>query len=422
MSDLVIGGCGGPGGWAEGGRAPGIREVGLEIDAAACATRRAAGHLTVRCDVSRFPVRQLAGKVWGVSFSPPCTTFSAAGDQAGNALTEMLAALTRDMFAGQDTRAAYREVMGAELTRSEWGADMDEALRAAKIAKAVTSAALVVEPARFIRAGQPEWVALEQVPAVLPLWQVYAVELRRMGYSAWTGVLNAADYGVPQVRERAFLIASRAHQVSRPEPTHYDPRKGYQLWGEPWVTMAVALGWGMTGRPYFTVAAAGGNRGGADEQVGGSGARRALYGEREAGRWTLRTSFGQPAAGPKSTGNGSHGTHEMDPFERPAHAVTTKTKDWVAWPAERPATTVQGDPRIGRPGHKDRDKGEAQFAQDAVRITVQEAAILQSFPADYPWQGSKTKAHQQIGNAVPPLLAEHVLSMATGIKRLEAAA
>ena len=35
---------------------------------------------------------------------------------------------------------------------------------------------------------------------------------------------------------------------------------------------------------------------------------------------------------------------------------------------------------------------------------------------------TKTKAHQQIGNAVPPLLAEHVLSMATGISRLERAA
>ena len=134
---------------------------------------------------------------------------------------------------------------------------MDPEKRAAKIAQAVVSAALVAEPARFIHACRPEWVTLEQVPAVLPLWQVYAAELGTMGYSVWCGKLNAADYGVPQTRERAILIASRVRRVARPEPTHYDPRKGDQLWGTPWVSMAAALGWGATGRPVPTVTAGG---------------------------------------------------------------------------------------------------------------------------------------------------------------------
>lgn len=361
----------GPGGWSEAARSLGIADVGIELDAAACATRTAAGHRTIRADVAAFPVGQLAGNVRGLIGSPVCTTFSAAGKRAGTAVLDVLEAMILDMLEGSKTRAAHRREMARMLRLAWWpNAKMTRAERSAAIWKAVRSASLVAEPARFIFACRPEWVALEQVPAVLPLWQVYAAELRRMGYSAWTGTLNAADYGVPQVRERAFLIASRAHAVSRPEATHYDPRKGHQLWGEPWVTMAAALGWGMTERPYFTLATAGGNRGGADEQVGGSGARKALYAERDSGRWVF----------------------------------------------ERPATTVLADPRLGMPGHKGREPGgEAHFAVGSVRLTPQQAAVLQSFPASYPFAGSATKAHQQIGNAVPPRLAAHVLSMAAGI-------
>ena len=92
--------------------------------------------------------------------------------------------------------------------------------------------------------------------------------------------------------------------------------------------------------------------------------------------------------------------------------------NWAAWVTERPATTVQGDPLVGRPGHKDRDKGESQFAQDSVRITVEEAAALQSFPPGYPWQGSKTARFRQCGDAVPPLLAIPILGVAAGINWL----
>lgn len=85
------------------------------------------------------------------------------------------------------------------------------------------------------------------------------------------------------------------------------------------------------------------------------------------------------------------------------------------WVTDRPAPSLQGDPRIAEPGHRDRAGGDPQFGVETVRVTVQEAAVLQSFRPDYPWQGSRTKQYEQVGNAVPPLLAVAVLGHLLGV-------
>jgi site-specific DNA-cytosine methylase len=88
------------------------------------------------------------------------------------------------------------------------------------------------------------------------------------------------------------------------------------------------------------------------------------------------------------------------------------------WTDERPATTVAGDPRVHPPGHKvnadDLERGHDHYEErrgaNAVRVSLEEAAILQGFPPGYPFQGSRTKQFEQVGNAVPPPLAAAILS------------
>ncbi|MFI8412821.1 DNA cytosine methyltransferase [Paeniglutamicibacter gangotriensis] len=354
-------------GWGVAARWLGIREMGVEIMPEACATREANGMATIFHDVWEG----LEGNLYVPEYqmliaSPPCQTFSLAGKGSGRkALDDVLEAIELH---------AYKDP--AQLR--EFGAKHDD------------RTALVLTPLAYIHRDRPQYVALEQVPTVLPVWEACAEVMRGWGYSVWVGNLQAEQYGVPQTRKRAILMARLDGEVSPPVPTHSryysrDPKR-MDEGVLPWVSMAEALGRGLNGRPSPTVTGGGTETGGA-EPIAKFHERYTHLPEWEGATDRLATA---EAAALQSYPTGLR--PEIDAW---------KWKD-------APATTVCGDPRITAREHH----FHGEQSKTSLRLTEGEAAVIQSFPSDPPfvWCGTKTKQFLQIGNAVPPLLAKAVLS------------
>ena len=474
----------------------GMSALGIETDEWACATARAAGHDCLQADVAALDPRSL-GRVWGVIGSAPCQAYSSAGKGLGRLDKPLVIACAHELAAGNDSR--------------------QERLAECRDSRSL----LTVEPLRFVLALRPRWVALEQVPAVLELWTVFAGLFAAHGYHTAVGVLSAERYGVPQTRKRAFLIASLDGPVQLPAPTHrsYNPRRAQLPEDEvgllPWVSMAHALGWPTGDRVGFPRRNDTPSNQPAKGDTGTHRARDRRPACRPASTLTARTRSWTRKPCVQIRRSGDRIEEGFDPTEAPAQAVTTRVNRWQAhdvevaegqgtewtgqrpaptlvttrrskdgalvgrqlppgqsverggwawrngtqanaavrgdgepaptvhfghalnqvewipcdadrsrrsgstpsWARERPATTVACDRRVHPPGHKQNSgdppgRYEQRRGANAVRVTVEQASILQGFPAGYPWQGARTRRFTQLGNAVPPPLAHRVLEQA----------
>lgn len=201
----VLGLFAGPGGLCVGGNMIGVKSIGIEWDANACATRRAAGLETVQGDVRDFGPKDFPD-CDTLTAGPPCQTFTVTGNGKGRrALREVLHIAAR-MVQGKSV-----DWMLSDLTDERTG--------------------LVLEPLRWVleahRNGSPyRTIVLEQVPTVLPVWETCATYLRDLGYSVATGILRTEQYGVAQTRKRAVLVASLDRTARLPETTCMPYRKG----------------------------------------------------------------------------------------------------------------------------------------------------------------------------------------------------
>lgn len=193
--------CAGSGGWDQGGRILGLNlgTEGIEWNRDAVTTARAAGHRRRLVDLRTIDPTEYH-HCTGMIASPPCPTFSAGGTRSG---------------LGSD----YQHVLDV-WTSIGWGISAEDALadlEAAGIADERTKllATAGVWALSLMTSGACEWVAFEQVPAVEFAWEDLAAEFFSIGCEyVNVGVLDAADFGVPSRRKRAFLVASTHGRTS----------------------------------------------------------------------------------------------------------------------------------------------------------------------------------------------------------------
>lgn len=268
----------GPGGWSQALKWLGREddEHGLEWSPDACNTAKANGFHRTRVDINGVEPFGFGG---GLIASPPCPSFSMAGNGSGRA--EMIQVLSEaDRLAEQGGGPIASHLFSDSRTPH------------------------VLQPLRWaltaLRVGKPfKWIALEQVPPVLPVWKHFSSILEALGYSVAAGNLQTEQYGVPQTRKRAIFVAKWDGKAALPQPTHsrYRPRNPTKLDPnvKPWVSMAEALGFGLTQRPSVTVV--GGHGGPLD---GGSRTREIL----NNGDWQYRAST-RPNGAVRDVGLGS---------------------------------------------------------------------------------------------------------------------
>jgi DNA (cytosine-5)-methyltransferase 1 len=364
----------GAGGWDEGLGALGHYAVGIETDGMACRTAEAAGHRRAQIDVAKADPHRF-GPAVGLIGSPPCQADSHAGKGLGRLDRPHVLACARELAKGHDTRAGH-------LARCQDQRSL-----------------LTVEPLRWALELRPEWIALEQVPPVLELWALFAELLAGHGYHCAVGLLSAERYGVPQTRKRAYLIANRRRAVALPAPTYrsYDPRHPDRVLDAerallPWVSMSQALAVQPDAVHYSNCHH--------NEQRPRGMVRSASHPSRtvdtKAGEWTIgHETHADHSA--RSRGDHRSARHAAHAGQSQRARRGEGTCAQVAGSSSgRVAGRVVRRPPIGE------------------RLSVEQAGVLQGFRIDYPWQGSRTRCFRQVGNAVCPPMARHVLAAAMG--------
>jgi len=281
---------------------------------------------------------------------------------------------------------------------------------------------LFKEYLRFVDTFAPRAILIENVPGLVSFEHgatLHAIldALAGLGYGADVRILGAAYYGVPQMRWRTIILGLRGKQLPAgafPEPAYHAPIKpnftstfdGQQLIKMPdetatihFTTVEEAIGdlpplkAGERGSLIKEYAKAPTCDYQKRARIGSSG----VY-NHEAPRLSKanleRLRFIKPG------GNWTDIPDELLPKGMQHARKTDHTKRYGRVMPDGLASTIltKCDPHWGAYFHYSQERS----------FTVREAARIQSFPDHYIFKGSLSEQFAQVGNAVPPLLAESV--------------
>jgi DNA (cytosine-5)-methyltransferase 1 len=283
------------------------------------------------------------------------------------------------------------------------------------------------EYGRLVLEGlRPKVIVMENVPGMVSLdggrfiKDIYAL-FEQAGYRMRHMILCAAHYGIPQERWRLFFIGTilKAVEITFPQPTHYAPVRANftggrrltwlpdiqngsrrpNLFGnllDSFTTVKQAIG----DLPSIAV-----NEGG-DEMEYDKPARTAYQRQMRSGSEKLYNHLAG-ALSPQNLERAKHippgGSwrdipHELLPkgMKRARRSDHTRRYGRIDPDGLSGTVLTKCDPHWGTFFHYDQDRA----------LTVREAARIQSFPDTYRFYGSRVSQYEQVGNAVPPLLAQ----------------
>jgi len=356
--------------------------------------------------------------LWGVEFDPAIA--AVAAQNGAHVLVDDVRGVNYAALQSPDLLHASPVCKNASIAKQNGG----EAAEDIETAEAVICA---------VRARKPRAFTLENVRGYREFqsFKNILAALRGEGYAVAVDVLNSADYGVPQTRERLFVIARRdGKRPQFPAHTHapaeeisplFDDRKPHVGWLAAIADLVDDLPdtefapWQLERMPahlrdsaYF---GAGGFDGSVVQSAKSSPAFTVTANANQSSQLRAFIVDGQPQFGSDNTSvrmcDEPSQTIAATQTKRPLRAFLATTeqviREWTVRDGDQPAMTVKATAM-----HRPITSPKAGVNGRIVKLSPRCLARFQSFPDTYILPEKPSLAVRGIGNAVPPLMYQRI--------------